>query len=360
MGDSVDESNAPTVRPSVGSNEQEENNSNSNKDSSESKKEGTPRRGRQLISRSNTANADFEMTQDREAEVEESLHFAKTPEAKERSQTGYESPEELVNELKRKSFVETLLDKYPQKYEGSPSLERDDSLTRSDIKTKRIHSMVQSKKFTDLLCRSKPDGRPAFYSDRPRTESCSEEGDDVDSIQGNTDEDGTILEALEKDEKIIEGSDSRKFSGELSSSDRSLTGSPSNRRQKVNPVYKKSKFYNEGLNQEETVVEESKSDKKAEENEAEIERATKDRDDKVFKRKARRFTTLLNTDRIEARVVPEEKSAGKTHPQLMVLKVKIQNKRNANLLYDVIKTKGKILLNQEPYQRSKLVYISFF
>lgn len=258
-----------------------------------------------------------------------------------------QSPDQQV---KRKSFVEQVLNKFPQKYEGSPSLEREDSLQRSTLKLK---SMSQIKKFSEYIGKKLDQNTPPrFYSDRPRTESGSE-GDEVDSNLPGTDEDGTIIAAYNKINNMLEsseGSETLKLSGEMSTSDKSLAASPGiGGRLKVNPVYKKSKFYfgqelNFEMNQEEQekVVEEKQSVEKEE------------IDQVVAKRGRSRRVTICNIERSEREAeknLIDIKAENKILQEMAELKAKIEKKKNSNHLLDLIKAKGKIMLNQEPYQR---------
>jgi len=278
----------------------------------------------------------------RDQSVEETKSLIVTP-------TVCQSPEK---QTKRKSFVEQVLNKFPQKYEGSPSLEREDSLQRSTLKLK---SMSQIKKFSEYVGkRLDQNTPPRFYSDRPRTESGSE-GEEVDSNLPGTDEDGTIVAAYHKINNMLEsseGSETLKLSGEMSGSDKSLAASPGiGGRLKVNPVYKKSKFYfgqelNFEINQEEEQEKVDDEEKQFVEN---------DEIDQVLAKRGRsRRVTISNIERNDREALKnliDVKAENKILQEMSELKAKIEKKKNSNHLLDLIKAKGKIMLNQEPYQR---------
>jgi len=269
----------------------------------------------------------------------------------------YKSPSK---ETKKKSFIEQVLNKFPQKYEGSPSLEREDSLKRSTLKLK---SMSQIKKFSEYVGKKLGQNTPPrFYSDRPRTESGSE-GEDVDSNVVGTDEDGTIIAAYNKINNMLEsseGSETLKLSGEMSSSDKSLAASPGLGRFKVNPVYKKSKFYfGQELNfeinqdQEEHDLEKNEADNIPEDKVDEEKDETEEGCSKRGRTRRATICNMVRSERAPKKDLIDTRAEGKIAKEIAELKAKIEKKKNSNHLLDLIKAKGKIMLNQEPYQRSK-------
>ena len=327
----------------------------------------------------NSKKDDLELSQKScDSGYEESFgQEVKNNEKKENAQTQWVNFGKSNNsdDNRRKSFVEQLLDKFPQKYEGSPSLERDNSAKRISSKLK---SLTQRKKFSEFITKSGQGTPPRFFSDRPRTESASEEGDEIDSVHPGTDEDATLTTAYEKINKLLEsseGSEALKLSIEMSSSDKSAVASPAVGRYKSSTVYKKSKFYFghelnfEGINPDHENIEqinkaEDKSIEKIpneEENEAENETKENSGDNK---RGRSRRLTLFNIDRNERNEMKRELIVGgvdkKILQELADLKVKIERKKNINSLYDIIKAKGKIMLNQEPYQKSNLHNLVLF
>ena len=226
--------------------------------------------------------------------------------------------------------------------------------------------MSQIKKFSEYVGKKLDQNTPPrFYSDRPRTESGSE-GEDVDSNVVGTDEDGTMIAAYNKINNMLEsseGSETLKLSGEMSSSDKSLAGSPGLGRFKVNPVYKKSKFYfgqelNFEINQEDEPEKEEQQIDLIEDKNKEVEEEEGGEEDCTKRGRARRATicNLVRSERASKKDLIDINAERKIAQEIAELKAKIEKKKNSNHLLDLIKAKGKIMLNQEPYQRSNKNY----
>jgi len=308
-----------------------------------------------------------------DSDLEENFrHEFKGFERNEKVQSQWINSGKAINkeEDRRKSFVEQLLDKFPQKYEGSPSLERDNSEKRI---TTKLKSLSQRKKFSEFTTKSGQVTPPRFFSDRPRIESASEEGDEIDSGRPATDEDVTLTLAYEKINKLLEssdGSEALKLSIEMSSSDKSIIVSPAVGRYKSSTVYKKSKFYFgqelnfEGITPGNNNFEEAnKGERSTEDNLHEEDHDQEDEvKEKAEDKKGRAGKlTLFNIDRNDRdelkRDLVKPGVDKKILQELADLKSKIERKKNINSLYDVVKAKGKIMLNQEPYQKSNCFFI---
>lgn len=254
--------------------------------------------------------------------------------------------ENLRPEDIKKHFVERVLDKFPQKYEGSPSIERDYS--GNETGKAKIQSLLYRKKLAGLMLNAKIDNPPIFYSDIPRTESGSEE---------------EIISQTKKDDLLYssEGSEVLKLSGDVSSSDKSLGNSPGISRGQNSTVYRKSQFFHFGvvLNADQNQEGEQEEPEKEEEEKKVVvigevdEQELKINRTQVSRGRFRRST--IATDRKdELDSVMADKLNRKLLQELGELKKKIEIKKNVNALYEVIKNKGKILLNEEAYHKSIL------
>lgn len=281
---------------------------------------------------------------------------------KDDNETRFKSPGNIKHSH-HKSFVEKILDKYPQKYEGSPSTERFQSPSCGSQKSnKRFPSLTEKKKFAELLTKSSRSSK--FYSDNGRTDS----GEELDSERNVTDDDKarqnsrTNLEA----QYSSEGSEALKLGFDMSSSEKSACNSPDMSNNAVNTrltSYKKSKFflgtgltYDDKEEEEEEMKEELEVPREEEEEVKEDIPANEERLARLVQEKRgtrmRRTTVFMHKDDAMRDVFSGHLDR-KISQELSDLRVRIENKKNANTLYEVIKAKGKIMVNQEPYQKCK-------